>query len=490
MSSTFLSRTAGSALRPLHPTKRSTPLRAFSSTTHLDKQRLVILGSGWGGYELLRKVDKNAYDVVLVSPNTYFAFTPLLASTAVGTLEFRCALEPVRRYGDSVSSYQAWCDSIDLKRKRLECLPAVGSNVKAKLEKRVEEAAPNAISDMPGVSTPVSSFPGMKPFTVGYDKLVIAVGAYSQTFNTPGVKEYAHFLKDVKDARKIRSRILECFELASQPTLTDVERQNLLHFVIVGGGPTGVEFAAELNDLLASDMLRHYPALAPIARITIYDVAPKILGAFDEGLVKYAEKQFQRQGVAIKNNHHVTRVNEASIEIKEEGNVPFGMLVWSTGLAPNPLIDSITELEHDEKTHSLKVNGHFQPRYKDGNVCEDIYVIGDCAMLEEKLPATAQVANQEAKHLAKILNNHMRDRAPPGAFEFNNMGIMTYIGNWNALFDRSNASGGPKPKEAGRLAWLIWRSAYWSQALSLRNKASLAFYWFLNWIFGRSITRF
>lgn len=127
-----------------------------------------------------------------VSPNTYFAFTPLLASTAVGTLEFRCALEPVRRYGDSVTSYQAWCDSIDLKRKRLECLPAVGSNVKAKMEKKIEEAVPNAISDMPGVSTPVSSFPGMKPFTVGYDKLVIAVGAYSQTFNTPGVGFSSH----------------------------------------------------------------------------------------------------------------------------------------------------------------------------------------------------------------------------------------------------------------------------------------------------------
>lgn len=157
------------------------------------------------------------------------------------------------------------------------------------------------------------------------------------------------------------------------------------------------------------------------------------------------------------------------------------MLVWSTGLAPNPLIESITDLQHDEKTHScveactlclshpvltsapslpsasdrrsalarLTVNDYFQPTYKDGTICEDVYVIGDCASLKEKLPATAQVANQEAKHLSKILNNHVRDRAPPGPFEFKNQGIMTYVGNWNALFDRTNASGGPKPKEAG-----------------------------------------
>lgn len=284
-------------------------------------------------------------DVTIISPNTYFAFTPLLASTAVGTLEFRCALEPVRRYGDRVASYQAWCDRVDLKNKTLECVPAVGSNVKSRL---IHEATPDA----PGELAPVSSFPGMKPFNVQYDKLVIAVGAYSQTFNTPGVKEYAHFLKDVKDARRIRSRILECFELSAQPTLTDEQRRALLHFVIVGGGPTGVEFAAELHDLLATDMVRHYPTLAHLARITIYDVAPRILSAFDAGLVEYATNQFARQGVQIKNNRHVVKVNEASIEIKEEGEVPFGMLVWSTGLAPNPLIDSIKELQHDEKTHS------------------------------------------------------------------------------------------------------------------------------------------
>ncbi|ORY77230.1 pyridine nucleotide-disulfide oxidoreductase-domain-containing protein [Leucosporidium creatinivorum] len=486
----LLNRTASTVLRPLQGAPGSSPLRSFSSTASRDKQKLVILGSGWAGYQLLAKVDKQAYDVVLVSPNTYFAFTPLLASTAVGTLEFRCALEPVRRYGDSVSSYQAWCKKIDFKRKKIECLPALVSNVKAKIEKQVEQAALAQLGDAPGLSTPVPSLPGVKPFTVEYDKLVIAVGAYSQTFNTPGVKEYSHFLKNVGDARMIRSRILECFELASQPTLTDIERRNLLSFVIVGGGPTGVEFAAELHDLLASDMLRHYPALAPIARITIYDVGAKILGAFDEGLVKYATDQFARQGVSIKTKRRVTRVNEASIEIAGEGEVPFGMLVWSTGLCASTLVRSITELKHDERTQSLTVDGYFNPTWNDGKLCEDVFVIGDCAVLEERLPATAQVANQEAKHLAKILNNQMRDRAPPPPFEFVNQGLLTYIGNWKALFDRSGASGGPKSKEAGRLAWLVWRSAYWSQALSLRNKASLAFYWFLNWIFGRSITRF
>ena len=120
----------------------------------------------------------------------------------------------------------------------------------------------------------------------------------------PGVKEHAHFLKDIQDARRIRSRVLECkppsflgssrlpcrvrsqtgFEQANQPTITDADRRKLLNFCIVGGGPTGVEFAAELHDLLHTDMTRHYPTLARMAKINLYDVAPHILGGFDESL--------------------------------------------------------------------------------------------------------------------------------------------------------------------------------------------------------------
>jgi NADH dehydrogenase len=86
-----------------------------------------------------------------------------------------------------------------------------------------------------------------KPFVIDYDKLVISVGAYAQTFGVPGVKEHATFLKTVSDARRIRNRIIECFEQASQPHLTDAQRAGLLHFAVVGGGPTGIEWSAELH---------------------------------------------------------------------------------------------------------------------------------------------------------------------------------------------------------------------------------------------------
>ncbi|KAF8651515.1 hypothetical protein AX16_004711 [Volvariella volvacea WC 439] len=457
--------------------------RNFGFSAARYKQRLVILGSGWGGYEVLRGVNKKEWDVTVVSPNNYFNFTPLLASCSVGTLEFRCAVEPVRRYSPEITAYQAWCDHIDFKRKRLQCMPAT--------PRTAFEEAPVSGSAGPDVPTP---FPNSgKPFWLNYDKLVIAVGAYSQTFGIPGVKEHAHFLKDVKDARAIRHRILECLEQANQPTMSDIDARNLLNFCIVGGGPTGVEFGAELFDFIHTDVQKHYPHLARLCKITIYDVAPSILGSFDQNLVKYTEKTLSREGIRILTSHHVERVEAGKMYVREIGEVPFGLLVWSTGLAPNPLIQSITNVQKDSKTSSLITNDHLNVIMEDGNPNPDVWAIGDAARIDTvPLPATAQVANQKARYMAKKLNAIASDKDTPKPFEFRNFGSLAYVGDWKAIYDPqvSDPNASILNKESGRLAWLLWRSAYFTMTLSVRNKILVPMYWFLNWIFGRDLTKF
>ncbi|KAF8803351.1 FAD/NAD(P)-binding domain-containing protein [Phlegmacium glaucopus] len=431
--------------------------RWFSSSTPRYKQRLVVLGSGWGGYNILRSVDKKQWDVTILSPNTYFNFTPLLASTAVGTLEFRCAVEPVRRYAPEVTYYQAWCDEIDFAHKRLKCV----RNPKFMPATRPTNADPKPKHDG---DTNVIDHSGI-PFSIHFDKLVIAVGAYSQTFDVPGVKEHAHFLKDVKDARRIRGRILECFEQANQPFLTDIERRHLLNFCVVGGGPTGVEFSAELYDLLHSDIAKHYPVLAKLAKITIYDVASNILGSFDQSLRKYTENTLSREGISILTNHHVERVEAGKMIVTEQGEVPFGLLVWSTGLAPNPLVRAISEVKKDNRTSSLITNDHLNVIMNDGVPNPDVWAI---------------VANQKAKYLVKKLNKIAKDQAFPAPFEFHNQGSLAYIGNWKAIYDKSGQSGqedGFLQKETGRLAWLLWRSAYFTMTLSIRNRILVPTYW-------------
>lgn len=450
------------------------------------KQKLVILGSGWGGYEVLRGVDRKRWDVTIISPSTYFNFTPLLASCAVGTLEYRCAIESVRRFTPEAKAYQAWCDHIDFQNKTLTCMPATPP--------LSFEKAP-----APPLDATTTAFPGTgTTFEVKYDKLVIAVGAYSQTFGIPGVKEHAYFLKDVKDARAIRTRLLECLEQASQPFLTDEQRRKLLHFCVVGGGPTGVEFSAELHDLLTTDIRKHYPDLEPLCSITLYDVAPGILGMFDRNLMQYAENTFKREGIEMRTSHHVEKVEKNKLFVKEQGEVPFGLLVWSTGLAPNPLLLSIDSVQKHDRSGSLLTDNNCNVLLKkDGGkgtedaTDPDVYAIGDAAIIKGySLPATAQVANQKAKYIAKKLNRLVRNKDGTEPFEFNNMGSLAYIGNWKALYDRSKAQTGPKTVKTGTLAWLLWRSAYFTKTLSVRNKVLVPTYWFLNWLLGRDLSRF
>ncbi|KAH8910196.1 FAD/NAD(P)-binding domain-containing protein [Coniochaeta sp. PMI_546] len=519
--------------------------RGYSSIYHYSqprdtpkkKERVVILGSGWAGYGLARTLSKDKYDPIVISPRSYFVFTPLLASTAVGTLEFRAVLEPVRRAG--VGFYHGWADDVDFKRKVVR----VEANATDDMVGRTVVPPP------PPTKGPVHASEEAPPrlkgetFDVPYDKLVVAVGAYSQTFGIQGVREHAHFLRDVGDARRIRLRVLSLFEQCSYPSrsesetkesgdasappctatlLTDSDKRALLHFAIVGGGPTGIEYAAELHDLIYEDLRKLYPELMKFVQITVYDVAPKVLPMFDQALADYAMKVFNRNGIAVKTQHHLERIRLADgylgtgqgglkIKIKEYGDeeVSAGLVVWSTGLMQNPLVrkleakavpsseaapETIHHLLRDKRTGGIMVDPYLRARTttsseavseddKGTSVLPDVYVIGDCAVIQNDatLPKTAQVASQQAAHLARQLNKGEVDGQP---FHFRNWGTLTYLGGWKAI----HQSGADQLR--GWLAWVLWRGAYLTRSMSWRNKLLVPVYWFTTWVFGRGISRF
>ncbi|KAI8371696.1 FAD/NAD-P-binding domain-containing protein [Radiomyces spectabilis] len=413
--------------------RRSITQKAFAKTSSRTRTlaksqgKVVILGSGWAGFGLMRQLDKKNYDVTVVSPRNYFVFTPLLASTSVGTLEFRCITEPVRGYSKDVDYHEAWCNKIDFDNQLIHCSSNLDDNKDEK-------------------------------FTLDYDKLVISVGAYSNTFNTPGVKEHGIFLKDINDARRIRARVLECFEYAAQPGLSEEEKSRKLHFAVVGGGPTGVEFSAELYDFITEDLSRLYPQLMDYTRMTVYDVAPKILGNFDKNLSNYATSKFKRRGIQIKTGTHVLEVKKDSLCLKEEGEVPFGMLIWSTGLMHNPLVESMTQVAKEPKSQRIITDRHLRVLDKDSQIpIPSVYAMGDCATIQEyDLPATAQVANQKANYLSKVFNREARGKEiTEKGFSFDNRGSMAYIGKWEAVVDMTPVH--QKATEGGHMAWLFWR---------------------------------
>ena len=487
------------------------------------KERVVILGSGWAGYAFARTLDPAKFDRIVISPRSYFVFTPLLASTSVGTLEFRAILEPVRR-AKHVRFFQGWADDVDFAKK----------TVRAEANATDDLLSKQWVSTTPGEHG--SAAAQGEVFDIPYDKLVIAVGAYSQTFGIPGVKEHAHFLRDIGDARRIRLRVLSLFEQCAYPDgagngggtggpdrtrrpLTDEDKRALLHFAIVGGGPTGIEFAAELHDLIHEDLAKMYPALVPLVRITVYDVAPKVLPMFDAALAKYAMETFARQGIEVKTEHHPQGVRRADgplgsehgglrIKLKEYGDqeVAAGLVVWSTGLMQNPLVEKLGsrefELEHDgaarhllkdPKGRGMVTDGYLRARttivgggeeaVATGEVLEDVFVLGDCAVVDgnETLPKTAQVASQQAAHLAKQLNRGTAESTP---FKFRNWGTLTYLGGWKAIHQSS------ADELKGWVAWVLWRGAYLTRSMSIRNKITVPFYWVMSWLFGRDISRF
>lgn len=512
--------------------RRQLTIKALDSGKN-DRERVVILGSGWAGYNIAKQLNPRKYQAVVVSPRSYFAFTPLLASTAVGTLEFRTALEPIRGRRSDVNFFQGWADGVDFKRKAVTIEEAVDDPSQGLAPTTARSGASKAEREVHRKEqTEKGRF-----FDLTYDKLVIAVGCYSQTFGTPGVKEHALFLKDVGDARKIRNRLLACFEAAALPTTTEEMRKILLNFAIVGGGPTGIEFAAELNDIITEDLARLFPDLIPLHKITVYDVAEKVLPMFDKKLAEFAMQTFAREGIDIKTKHHVEELREGppkeaveagrvvdeqhicyTLKVKEDGEVGVGMVVWSTGLMQNPFVanglssldelpDSCAKLfnsgekevatgqwsvKRAPRSGAIVTDDRLRVKLEtEGNgkedkveaVLTDVYAIGDCASLEGTMyPATAQVANQKADWLAKRLNRGDFDKA---GFTWKNMGVLAYLGNWNALFQ-----GGGGSNISGRAAWVIWRGAYLTKSVSLRNKMLIPIYWFINWIFGRDITRF
>jgi len=233
---------------------------------NMRKERVVVLGSGWGAVSLLAQLDPFKYDVVCISPRNHFVMTPLLPSVTVGTIESRTIVESIRAICPHVSFVEAECTSFD-KDNKLLTLVNGASDI-------------NAVT--PGVKLTRSVSHNFRArarpeFQMAYDKLVVAVGADNNTFNTPGVEQNAHFLKEMKDARAIRGAIIDSFESACNPGQSAEDRKKLLSFVVVGGGPTGVEYAAELADLLHEDLRSQFPKLKNDVSIKLVEATDKML---------------------------------------------------------------------------------------------------------------------------------------------------------------------------------------------------------------------
>uniref|UniRef100_A0A5B7AAP4 Internal alternative NAD(P)H-ubiquinone oxidoreductase A1, mitochondrial n=1 Tax=Davidia involucrata TaxID=16924 RepID=A0A5B7AAP4_DAVIN len=451
----------------------ASPYAGLGPTKPDEKPRVVILGSGWAGCRLMKGIDTNIYDVVCVSPRNHMVFTPLLASTCVGTLEFRSVAEPIGRIQPAISRepgsyfFLANCQAIDAHNHVVHCQTATD-----------------------GVDT-------LDPrnFKISYDKLVIASGAQASTFGIKGVTEHAIFLREVHHAQEIRRKLLLNLMLSDVPGLTEEEKRRLLHCVVVGGGPTGVEFSGELSDFITRDVRQRYAHVKDYIHVTLIE-ANEILSSFDDRLRQYATKQLTKSGVHLVRGI-VKDVQPQKIILNDGTDVPYGLLVWSTGVGPSPFVNSL-ELP---KAPGGRIGVDEWLRLPS---VLDVFSIGDCCGFLEStgkptLPALAQVAERQGKYLANLLNkigkaggghaNGAKEMELGEPFVYKHLGSMATIGRYKALVDLRQSKEAKGLALAGFVSWFIWRSAYLTRVISWRNRFYVAINWATTLVFGRDISR-
>ncbi|KAK9897980.1 FAD/NAD(P)-binding domain-containing protein [Cystobasidium minutum MCA 4210] len=454
------------------------------------KKNLVILGNGWASTSLLKNLDTEGYNVTVISPRNYFLFTPLLPSVTVGTLESRSIIEPTRfitrHKTRAVEFYEGEASSIDLSNKTI------------------------TISDNSEIKGAIQET------TLPYDYLVVNIGAANQTFGIKGVEENACFLKEAWDAEKIRTRLMDCIETATFKGQSQEEINRLLHMVVVGGGPTGVEYAAELHDFLTDDLAQWYPEIAPHVKITLVEALPNVLPMFSKQLIDYTSNLFKENKIDVLTKTMVKEVKEKTIVAQDEHknliDIPYGLLVWATGNTARPLVKSMIQQIGDKYQtqrrglvvdDSLKVAG-----------AEDVWACGDCTATN--YAPTAQVASQQGKYLARVFNQLAKKEELELAmeearhsqsqsinmgdlikqynrasslrpFSYSHQGSLAYIGSDKAIADVPFFNG--NIASGGAATFLFWRSAYISTLFSLRNRSLVVLDWLKVKIFGRDVSR-
>lgn len=467
------------------------------------KKTLVILGTGWGAVSLLKKLDTENYNVIVVSPRNYFLFTPLLPSCTTGTIEHRSIMEPIRNFlrhkKAAVKFYEAEATKIDYQKKVVY------------------------INDDSEIKGDISST------EVSFDMLVVGVGAENATFGIPGVREHSLFLKEVGDAQRIRKRIMDCCETATFKDQNPDEIKRLLHMVVVGGGPTGVEFAGELQDFFNDDLRKWIPDIKENFHVTLVEALPNVLPMFSKQLIEYTEKTFKEETITIRTKTMVKNVTDKYIEAESTGpdgkkileRIPYGLLVWATGNALRPVVkDLMMQIPaQKDSRRGLAVNEYLVVKGT-----ENIWAVGDCAVAN--YAPTAQVAAQEGAFLARLFNqiakteqveqelkqlSEAQESAPNkaardqvfaeikelqkrlrrvkqmGPFEYSHQGSLAYIGSEKAVADISWLTG--NLATGGTLTYFFWRSAYLSMCFSTRNRILVVMDWVKAKMFGRDVSR-
>lgn len=397
------------------------------------KKRIVIIGGGFAGLEMAKKIDKKQYQVVLLDKNNYYQFQPLFYQVASAGLEPSSISYPLRKMFQKQSSFHfRMCEAKQVIPKENKLETSIGYII--------------------------------------YDYLVIATGCDTNYFGNDSLKETTFALKTVSESLLLRNRILMSFEQAVDAH-NDEELQETLSFVIVGGGATGVELAGALADMKKSILPKDYPEI-DFNKMSIHlvDASPRLLAAMSEVASEKAAQTLKDRDVILHQNVSVKSYSEPIVELSNGTCLKSYNVIWVAGVKANSLA-GLEETSYNRGRIVIdeynQVAGH-----------DNIFAIGDTSLLISDTtpkghPQVAQVAIQMAKCLAKNLNGRLKGKTPT-KFVYSDRGSLATIGRNAAVADLG------KFRFGGRVAWWLWLWVHILSIVGMRNRISV----FIDWVWS------
>ena len=411
--------------------------------------RIVIVGGGFAGVavakELDRRLPKGSSEVTLISKDNFLLFNPMLPEVAGGSIESHHILSPLRQLCPHTTITIGVVEDIDLENRTVA----------------VAHGPHEAVDNIP------------------YDVLVIAVGSVTNFSELTGMAQHAFGLKTIGDALFLRNHVINMMEEADVE-LDPKDRQCFLTFVVTGGGFSGVETVAELNDFV-HQASRYYSRLNPKEiRVVLLHSGKRILPELSEPLAAFALKVLRQRGVEVRLETMLNGATECEAVLKDGEVLSTRTLVCTIGTASNPLIAKVA-IPKDERgrllvTPQLQVVDH-----------PEIWALGDCAAVPNQAtgnlaPPTAQFAQREGALVGRNIAAVLRGGAPQ-PFHFPGLGQFVSLGHRSAVAEIL------KLRLSGFIAWFMWRSVYLEKLPGMSRKARVALDWTLDLVFGRDITQ-
>ena len=411
-----------------------------------DTPRVVIVGGGFGGLAAAKALKNAPLQVILIDRTNHHLFQPLLYQVATSVLTPGQIGSPIRGIvgeHQNTTVILGEVTGVDKDQRRVFVNSADRENV-----------------------------------SIEYDFLILATGVTHSYFGHNEFAQFAPGLKSLADAVAIRNKILQAFEQAEAEE-DPARHRDLLTFVLVGAGPTGVEMAGAIAVLVRNTLKSEFRRVKPeSARIILMDMAPRVLGTFSEGLSQAAKMRLESLGVEVRLGHSVDQIDGDGVIVGGE-RIPAKTVIWTAGVAPSPAgkwLGAVTDRAGRVRIQpDISVLGH-----------PEIFVVGDTAWLDQDgkpLPGVAQVAMQQGRYAGNLIRRRVTGKAEPEAFRYFDKGSMAVVGKGFAVLQSGNVH------ISGFFAWLAWAGVHLQFLAQSSLRVSVFVQWAWTYVTGQRGSR-